>query len=274
MIRDLTDDQVRAVLAAYEEMGGVAFGSLGAAVSPREDLKMLVGMASMQDHDPEALLRMLIARAQRTGFTTSSRESLRDAHEAPTSSPRAEEALPASRSAAERGQVKASTTVRMRHAAEHYGPEELLATLDQAPNLVQFSDIDGAMQIAIDVIVRRISDGRSEEARRYCGSTVITGYIVGRAMLGTVRGALHYSNPLTQADNVETLVRLSTSQEAAPYTNEIGPTGQLFMESQIEMAGRAGPLSSLAEEDRSNLAGGAAAIGLVLAVVEHDLFAA
>ena len=130
------------------------------------------------------------------------------------------------------------------------------------------------MQIAIDTIVRTIARGRSEEARRYCGSTVITGYIVGRAMLGTANGALHYSNPLTEADNVESLVRLSTSPEAAPFTNEIGPTGPLFMEFQIEMAGRAGPLSALPLEDRRNLAGGSAVAGVVLAIVEHDLFAA
>ncbi len=40
------------------------------------------------------------------------------------------------------------------------------------------------------------------------------------------------------------------------------------------MASRAGPLSALAQEDRSNVAGGAATAGLYLAMVEHDLFAA
>ena len=245
---------------------------------------MLVGMASMQGHDPETLLRTLIEKARRTGFATTRQEPpgaatpsdgvVQEAHEVATPSPSEEEGETAARPAEEPGQLKASTRTRLRDAAEHYGPEELQATLQRAPNLVQFSDLDGAMQVAIDVIVRTIANERSEEVRRYCGSTLVTGYVVGRAMLGTAGGALHYSNPVTQAENVESLVRLSTTQAATPYTNEIGRTGQLFMEFQIEMAARAGPLSALGQEDRSNLAGGAAIAGLVLAIVEHDLFAA
>ncbi|MEX0865404.1 MAG: hypothetical protein WD269_11130 [Acidimicrobiia bacterium] len=177
-------------------------------------------------------------------------------------------------SADERTRPKSSTTTRMNEAAETYGPEELMSTLDRAPQLVQFSDLDRAMQIAIDTIVRTIAKGRSDEVRRYCGSTLITGYIVGRAMLGTENGALHYSNPLTESDSVESLVRMSTTEEAAPFTDALGEMGHGFMKFQIEMAGRAGPLAALVSEERENLAGGSAAAGLVLAVVEHDLFAA
>jgi hypothetical protein len=195
--------------------------------------------------------------------------------EAPSPNPSADDRGVVTSSTTEPGtHVKPSTRERMSAAREHYGAEQLQATLSEAPNLVRFSDLDRAMQVAIDTVVRAISAGRSEEVRRYCGSTLITGYIVGRAMLGTAGGALHYSNPLTEADNVERLVQLSTTAEAAPYTNEIGSTGHLFMQFQIEMAGRAGPLSALPLDDRNNLAGGSAVAGLVLAIVEHDLFAA
>lgn len=171
------------------------------------------------------------------------------------------------------GQVKPMTLARLRHATANYGPEHLKATMEIAHTLFRFHDLDKALQLAIEVLVRTVADSRPDAVRRYCGSTLVTGYVVGRAMLGTSDGALHYSNRLTEADNVESLVRASTLGVVA-YTREIGPMGQVFMEVQIEMANRAGPLSALPEEERSNMAGGSAVAGLVLAIAEYDLFAA
>ncbi len=174
----------------------------------------------------------------------------------------------------EPNQIKASTKARLQRAADQYDGEQLISTLEEAPNLLRFGDLDRAVQAAIDTIVRTITEGRSDEVRRYCGSTLTTGYTVGRAMLGTERGALHYSNPSTEQANVQTLIRLTTTPLAASFVDEIGPMGHLFVKFQIEMAGRAGPLSYLANEDRETVAGGSATAGLVLAIVEHDLFAA
>lgn len=168
----------------------------------------------------------------------------------------------------------ASKNSRMVYAAQNFGFEELEATLTAAPQLLQFNDLDRAMQVAMDTVVRVITDGHADLIRRYCGSTVITGYIVGRTMLGTVNGALHYSNPLTEADNVEQLVKLTTTSEGLSLTDDIGPMGQVFMDYQIEMAGRVGPLSALPADERKDLAGGSAVLGMVLAIAEHDLFAA
>lgn len=172
------------------------------------------------------------------------------------------------------GFLSPDTSAKLEQAAREYGVDELQATLNDAPNLVTFHDLDRATQISIDTVTKQFASDQSQSVQRYCGSTVITGYVVGRAMLGTAGGALHYSNPLTEADNAETLIRFATTEDAAPIAEAIGPAGLLFVKLQEEMAGRQGPLAALPEERRSVLAGGSAIAGLVIAIAEHDLFAA
>lgn len=174
----------------------------------------------------------------------------------------------------ELNQIKASTKARLQKAAEHYDQEQLMSTLEEAPTLLRFGDLDRAVQAANDTIVRTITEGGSDEVLRYCESLMLSGYIVGRAMLGTERGVLHYSNPSTEQANAQTLIRLTTTPLAASFVEEIGPMGHLYVKFQIEMASRAEPLSYLANEDRERLTGASAIAGLVLAIVEHDLFAA
>ena len=53
MISALSDEEIRAVLRLYEEKGGFTFGGLGASVSPREDLRYMVGVVSQGGDDPE-----------------------------------------------------------------------------------------------------------------------------------------------------------------------------------------------------------------------------
>lgn len=170
--------------------------------------------------------------------------------------------------------LKPSTAKLMEQARDQYGVDELGATLEDAPKLVNFHDLDRATQIAIDTITKSIADGQPDAIERYCGSTVLTGYIVGRAMLQTANGAVHFSNPLTEADNAETLIRITTTPAAAPYTEALGATSLLFVQLQKEMASRRGPLSALGKQVRDRLTGGSAAAGMVLAIAEHDLHVA
>lgn len=170
--------------------------------------------------------------------------------------------------------LKPSTAKLMEQARDQYGADELSDTLEDAPKLVRFHDLDRATQIAIDTVTKSIADGQPEAIERYCGSTVLTGYIVGRAMLQTANGALHFSNPLTEADNADTLIRIATTPAAAPYTEALGSTGLLFVRLQQEMASRSGPLAALRKQIRDSLTGGSAASGMVLAIAEHDLHVA
>lgn len=167
-----------------------------------------------------------------------------------------------------------STAKLMEQARDQYGVDELGDTLEDAPKLVNFHDLDRATQIAIDTITKSIANGQPDAIERYCGSTVLTGYIVGRAMLQTTNGALHFSNPLTEAENAEVLIHKATTPAADPYTEVLDATGLLFAQLQQEMASRSGPLAALGKQVRDRLTGGSAAAGMVLAIAEYDLHVA
>jgi hypothetical protein len=171
-------------------------------------------------------------------------------------------------------ELSASTRLLLHQAAEAFEAEELKAILADGQNLISFTALDKATRIAIDSIARAIADGQTEEIVSYCGSVLITGYLVGRAMVRTVGGALHFSNPLTEADNAATMIRISTTDAADQIDGAIRPTGDLFVKLAIEMANQAGPVSPLPEQVRVGLVGGSAVAGMRLAIVEHDLFVA
>lgn len=168
-------------------------------------------------------------------------------------------------------ELKESTRRLLEQARDDYGVDELRSTLENTSKLVSFRDLDRATQIAIDTVTKTITRGQSDAIERYCGSAVLTGYVVGRAMLKTAGATFHFSNPLTEADNAEDLIRISTTAAATPYAEALGSAGLLFVQLQQEVANQTGPLSALGKQERDSLAGGSAAAGMLLAIAEHDL---
>ena len=171
-------------------------------------------------------------------------------------------------------ELSSPTRQLLNEAAAAFGAEGLKAALVGAPNNFSFSDLDKATQVAIDSITKAIAANQPEPIVSYCGSVLVTGYLVGRAMLRTAGGALHFSNPLTEADHADTLIRLSITDEAIRLPEGIRPMSDLLVVFEIERANQAGPVSPLPEQERLGLAGGSAVAGLTLAIAEHDLFAA
>ena len=170
-------------------------------------------------------------------------------------------------------ELKEATRNRLRKAAESYGLDQLKATVDGMGSAVPFRDLDRAVQATVDTLAHSVAEGQSDDVMAFCGSTLLTGYFVGRAMLETQRIALHYSNPTTEIENAGTLLRLTMSHGVPSYLKGVGEGPELFARLQIKLTEQAGPLSYLPADDRMGLAGLTAAAGIALAIVEHDLFA-
>jgi len=245
--------------------GAPSVGPSELVIDQLERLANLYRDGLLTDDEYTAMKAKLIdgGAAEAGKATRTAVEQVATTETAPTDQPSAD---------SEEGQIRPSTLARLKAARDHYGDSQLQSTLEEAQELLRSGDLDRATQAAIRIVVERITVGLPDEVERYCGSTAMTAYIVGRAMLGSEHSALHFSNPLTEADNVETLVRLATPPDALEFVNEFGPTGHLFCRYQVEMAGRAGPLSAMAQKDSETLAGGSAVTGLVLAFAEHDQF--
>ena len=64
LIKGLSDEEIRSVLALYRERGGFTAGGLGAGVTPREDLQIQIGAWDMQGVDAERYLHSLISEVR------------------------------------------------------------------------------------------------------------------------------------------------------------------------------------------------------------------
>lgn len=278
-IRSLSGEQAQAIVELLK-VGGASFSMLGVPVSsPQEEIRLAMGTAEMGGRDPEQFLDSLIAQASKSAPEaapegTAGVEGAEATFVADVPPPEASGVSDQSVAGHEAVPIRPSTLALLEAAQDRYGQTQLESTLEEAPALLRSGDLDRATQLAVGTFVQRITAGQPQEVERYCGSTLMTGYIVGRAMLGTEHSAIHYSNPLTESDNVETLVRLLTTADGKPFLNQIGDTGHLFWQFQMEMAGRAGPLAAMPEQERQTLVGGSALAGLVMAFAEHDLYVA
>ncbi len=131
---------------------------------------------------------------------------------------------------------------------------ELFNSLLDNVSIAHSEELDAAVQATIQTMANRFTDAMVEtpanrltEAQiddvvHHCGLELLTGYRVGRAMLGTGADALHYSNPATEGENADKLLQLLEAPAIDDRLSHAGAMPKVWEHYRTRVAGQ-GPFS-------------------------------
>lgn len=159
---------------------------------------------------------------------------------------------------------------------------DLLNSLLEDVTIPHSEALDPAIQAAIQTLANRLTDivqqssnglteAQMDGVFNQCATELFTGYQIGRAMLGTGRDVLHYSNPADQADNADRIIRLISDPHIDDRLEDAGAMPKVW-ELYRARAASQGPFSVLPKESQATISAASARGGMTLAVLEHDTF--
>jgi hypothetical protein len=137
---------------------------------------------------------------------------------------------------------------------------------------LSWDEVDPAARMAMDMRIREISGvgGASEQLRDEIGSYVISGYIVGRRLVGTHDTPLEYSGPSETALNASRLLARQGSLDLVEIAETAGNGAVGFSEVWPRVHGLMGEHGA----DQQTVGQVAILNGIAFAVAEDECFVA